>query len=166
MNTKPLVIYAKIDSVLWAKAQSLRENSGRKTKAAYIYYLLFFDGLFLPHMNYFVLIDDVRYSPWTSGGHFLWVFVSRRLTDLFRPECVRLDNLLTKPIFSASASSRFIRASAASFACRSSFAVGKPVILAFSSASYFIRLSRGDTCDRSVEGLRYAADTSLCSVCA
>lgn len=39
------------------------------------------------------------------------------------------------PICSASSSSRLIRASAVSFACLSSFAVGKPDIFAFSSAS-------------------------------
>lgn len=69
------------------------------------------------------------------------------------------------PIFSASSSSCLMRTSAVSFACLSSFAVGKPVILAFSSVSYRMRLSRGETCDSTVEGLRYEASTSLWSAC-
>lgn len=69
------------------------------------------------------------------------------------------------PIFSASSSSLRSRASATSLDCRSSFAVGKPGILAFSSASYFIRLSRGDWWDNIVEGLRYDASTSLWMAC-
>lgn len=60
----------------------------------------------------------------------------------------------THPTFSASSSSRLSLAPAVTLASQSALAVGNPLILAFSSASYVIRLSRGDVCARRVDGLR------------
>ena len=69
------------------------------------------------------------------------------------------------PICLASSSSRFSLAPATSFASCNSLAVGKPDIFLFSSASYRSRLSRGDKCEMTVDGCKYSASTSLCSVC-
>lgn len=61
---------------------------------------------------------------------------------------------LTNPVFSPSSSSRFNLASAICFASLNSLAVGNPEIFAFSSLSYLICLSFGDTCDKAVDGFR------------
>jgi hypothetical protein len=103
--------------------------------------------------------------PWrASKTPDSWVSVIHHIQ--FHPDrTIVRGRRLTRPTFSASSSSRFRRPAATSRARRSSFAVGKPDIFAFSSASYAIRLSLGDMCDRAVDGLRYDEVTSLCKAC-
>jgi len=98
----------------------------------------------------------------SSGGMIshLWWFMTIQFAFLVKLNDIQIGAtftvpiILTRPTCSASSSSFFSRASATSLAWRNSLAVGNPEILAFSSFSYFMRLSLGDVCDKVVEGLR------------
>ncbi len=69
---------------------------------------------------------------------------------------------LTIPTLSASSSSLLILAIATSLASFNCFAVGNPTIFAFSSASYRMRRSRGETWERTVAGFRCEVETRVC----
>lgn len=151
MDTKPLVVNSKVDVILQVNSDTSLQWLG--TWPTLIASSSSDNFLWVHNfMKRGYSIRETEICTLLAYGPDSWSFAFRFYIQSFKyKKKMAKSKKYTSPTCSASSSSLLSLAWAASLASRNSFAVGNPVILRFSSDSYWIHLSLGDRCERMVE---------------